>query len=274
MAEPLRGGGREGGEGSPAQERATGVPVRVRGLALEYGSAKVLSGVQLDAAPGEITAVMGVSGSGKTSLLKCMAGLARPTAGEIWIGEVNIASMRETDLNVERRRVGMVFQYAALFDSMTVYDNVAFGLRHQRRLPEARIRARVTELLASVGLEGTERMMPAQLSGGMRKRVGLARALATDPQVLFYDEPTSGLDPIVAGIIDSLIVRVRDSFGVTSVVVSHDIASILRTCDRVAMLHEGRIVASGTAGEIRESGDPYVRQFLDGNPEGPIGVAG
>jgi phospholipid/cholesterol/gamma-HCH transport system ATP-binding protein len=232
----------------------------------------VLDGVDLEAPAGEITAVMGVSGSGKTSLLKCMAGLARPNSGEIWIGETNIAPLRESELNRERRRIGMVFQYAALFDSMTVYDNVAFGLRHQQRLPEAQVRARVRELLASVGLEQTERAMPAELSGGMRKRVGLARALATGPEVLFYDEPTSGLDPVVTGVIDSLIVRVRDQFGVTSVVVSHDIGSILRTCDHVAMLHEGRIAAFGTAEEIRTSEEPLVRQFLDGRPEGPIRV--
>lgn len=249
-----------------------GVPVRVKDLRLQVREKEILRGIDLEAPAGEITAVMGVSGSGKTSALKCMAGLTRPTSGEIWIGKTNIAPLNEGDLNRERRRIGMVFQYAALFDSMNVYDNVAFGMRHQRRVPERQVRERVRQLLASVGLEHTERQMPSELSGGMRKRVGLARALATDPEVLFYDEPTSGLDPIVAGVIDSLIVSVREQFGVTSVVVSHDIASILRTCDRIAMLHEGRIVAYGTAAEIRASEDPKVRQFLDGRPDGPITV--
>jgi phospholipid/cholesterol/gamma-HCH transport system ATP-binding protein len=259
--------------GEPAAARG-GLPVRVRGVDYRVDAKQILQAVDLDAPAGEITAVMGVSGSGKTTLLKCMAGLLRPTAGEIRIGETNIAPLGETELNRERRRIGMVFQYAALFDSMNVFDNIAFGMRHQLHLSEARIRDRVTELLASVGLEKTERLLPAELSGGMRKRVGLARALATEPQVLFYDEPTSGLDPVVAAMIDALIVRVRDTLGVTSVVVSHDIASIFRTCDRVAMLHEGRVWSVGRADEIRRSEDSLIRQFIDGKPEGPIQVHG
>jgi phospholipid/cholesterol/gamma-HCH transport system ATP-binding protein len=251
-----------------------GTSVRVRSVAFEAGGRPILSGVDLEARPAEVTAVIGVSGSGKTTLLKCMAGLLRPAAGEIWVGERDLARLREEDLNRERRRIGMVFQYAALFDSMSVHDNVAFGLRHQRRLGERAIRETVARQLAAVGLEGIERMMPAELSGGMRKRVGLARALAVDPEVLFYDEPTSGLDPVVAGVIDDLILRVRDRLGVTSVLVSHDITSTLRIADQVAMLHDGRIIAQGTAREIQRSDNPVVRQFLSGDPHGPIRVVG
>src|ERR1051326_1950660 len=178
----------------------------------------ILGGVSLEIAPREIMAVMGMSGGGKTTFLKCCAGLTRPTAGEIYIGDTEIVRLSESQLNSVRRRIGMVFQYAALFDSMTVFENMAFGLRHNSDLSEAEIRKVVEEKLDAVGMAGTERLMPAELSGGMRKRIGLARALATNPEVLFYDEPTSGLDPVVATIIDELIVRVRDTLGVTSVV--------------------------------------------------------
>ncbi len=248
----------------------SGVSIQVRGLEFEAAGREILRGVDLEAAAGEITAVMGVSGSGKTTLLKCLAGLVRPTGGKIRIGDTEIAGMRESQLNWERRRIGMVFQYAALFDSLTVYDNVAFGPRHQLRMREREIRPLVRERLAAVGLEETEGLMPSELSGGMRKRVGLARALATNPEALFYDEPTSGLDPIVARLIDRLLVRVRDTVGVTSVVVSHDIPSIMRTADRIAMLHEGRIRAFGTPADLSASDDPVVRQFMEGDPEGPI----
>jgi phospholipid/cholesterol/gamma-HCH transport system ATP-binding protein len=231
----------------------------------------ILEGVDLEAPAGAITAVIGVSGSGKTTLLKCLAGLVRPTSGEIRIGEREIGGLAEEALNRERRRIGMVFQYAALFDSMNVFDNVSFGPRQHRRPRAADLRELVRERLASVGLED---LMPAELSGGMRKRVGLARALAMDPEVLLYDEPTSGLDPIVAGMINRLIVQVRDRFGVTSVMVSHDIASTFGIADRVAMLDAGRIVAFGTPEEIQASEDPAVRQFLEGSPDGPVRVGG
>ena len=246
----------------------------VRGLRYEIGGHTILDGVSLEIAPREIMAVMGMSGGGKTTFLKCCAGLARPTAGEIYIGETEIVHLNESQLNSVRRRIGMVFQYAALFDSMNVYDNVAFGLRRNSHLSEAEIRRVVEEKLDAVGMGGTERQMPAELSGGMRKRIGLARALATNPEVLFYDEPTSGLDPIVATVIDELIMRVRDALGVTSVVVSHTIASIFRISDRVAMLYSGRFEAVGTPDQIRQSSDPVVRQFIEGQSEGPIQVIG
>jgi len=248
-------------------------PVSVRGLGYEIAGHVILDGVSLEIAPREIMAVMGMSGGGKTTFLKCCAGLTRPTAGEVYIGETEIAHLTESRLNTVRRRIGMVFQYAALFDSMDVYDNVAFGLRYNSHLSEAEIHKVVEEKLEAVGMVGAERLMPAELSGGMRKRIGLARALATNPEVLFYDEPTSGLDPIVASVIDELIVRVRDTLGVTSVVVSHTIASIFRIADRVAMLYGGRFAAVGTPEEIRQSDDPVVRQFIEGRSKGPIHVA-
>jgi phospholipid/cholesterol/gamma-HCH transport system ATP-binding protein len=250
-----------------------GARVRVRDLRYAVRGREVLSGVDLEVEPGEIVAIMGLSGGGKTTLLKCMGTLLRPTSGEIAIGGVDVARLSESDLYPVRRRIGMVFQYAALFDSLTVYENVAFGLRHHGERDEERIRRVVEEKLAAVGMEGVERHLPAELSGGMRKRVGLARALATSPEVLLYDEPTSGLDPIVATLIDQLIVSVRDRLQVTSIVVSHTIASIFAIADRVAMLHEGRLIAVGTVDEIRNSADSRVRQFVEGRAEGPIQVA-
>jgi phospholipid/cholesterol/gamma-HCH transport system ATP-binding protein len=238
----------------------------------EIAGRTILDGVGLEIAPREIMAVMGLSGGGKTTFLKCCAGLTRPTAGEIYIGETEIAHLGESQLNSVRRRIGMVFQYAALFDSLSVYENVAFGLRHHSDLTEAEIRRVVEEKLEAVGMVGSERLMPAELSGGMRKRIGLARALAPNPEVLFYDEPTSGLDPVVATLIDELIVQVRDALGVTSVVVSHTIPSIFRISDRIAMLYGGRFIAVGTPDEIRQSSDPVVRQFIEGRSEGPIHV--
>lgn len=250
------------------------VGVSVRELEFGVGERSILRGVNLEVAPGEVVAIMGISGGGKTSLLKCMAGLQRPTAGTIRIGEVEITGLDEARLNDQRRRMGMVFQYAALFDSLTVFENVVFGLRYHGGHRESALRDAARERLAAVGLEGTESLYPAQLSGGMRKRVGLARALATDPEVVFYDEPTSGLDPVVARVIDDLILSVRDRLGVTSVIVSHDVPSILRTSDRVAMLHEGRIIEYAPPQAVRESGNAVVRQFLEGRAEGPIQIVG
>jgi phospholipid/cholesterol/gamma-HCH transport system ATP-binding protein len=247
-------------------------PVTVRGLRYEIAGRTILDGVDLAIHDREVMAVMGLSGGGKTTFLKCCAGLVRPTGGEIFIGDTEIARLGESQLNSVRRRIGMVFQYAALFDSMNVYENVAFGLRHHSDLTEAEIRRVVEEKLEAVGMVGSERLMPAELSGGMRKRVGMARALATNPEVLFYDEPTSGLDPVVATLIDELIVHVRDTLGVTSVVVSHTISSIFRISDRIAMLYGGRFLAVGTPDEIRQNNDPVVRQFIEGRSEGPIHV--
>jgi phospholipid/cholesterol/gamma-HCH transport system ATP-binding protein len=247
-------------------------PVRVHELQFAVPGRMILDHLSLDIGAGEIMAVMGMSGGGKTTFLKCCAGLTRPTAGEIYIGETEIAGLSESQLNTVRRRLGMVFQYAALFDSMNVYENVAFGLRHHSDLSEAEIRQVVAEKMEAVGMGGTERLFPAELSGGMRKRIGMARALAVNPEVLLYDEPTSGLDPVVATLIDELIVHVRDTLGVTSVVVSHTIPSIFRIADRIAMLYDGRFEAVGTPEEMRNSSNEVVRQFIEGRSDGPIQV--
>jgi len=185
---------------------------------------------------------------------------------------VELTRLTEAQLNEQRRQLGMVFQYAALFDSMTVFENVIFGLKFHGGHSAQELRDTARERLAAVGLEGTEDLLPAQLSGGMRKRVGLARALAMSPHVVFYDEPTSGLDPIVARVIDDLIVSVRDRLGVTSVVVSHDVPNVLRTSDRVAVLHDGHIIAYETPDGIRNSSNAAVRQLIEGRADGPIQI--
>ena len=247
--------------------------IDVRDLRFQAGGKQILKGVSLHVMPGEIVCIMGMSGSGKTTTLHCIGGLTRPTSGEIWIGDAQTVGMTEDELNHVRERMGMVFQYAALFDSLTVFENVAFGLRRRRRLPEDEIRSLVAEKLAVVGLPGTEALYPSQLSGGMAKRVGLARALALSPPVLLYDEPTSGLDPVVASVVDELIMQMRDKLGVTSVVVSHNITSIFRISDRIAMVHDGHILIEGTPQEVQSSPDPVVQQFIQGRSHGPIEVA-
>jgi phospholipid/cholesterol/gamma-HCH transport system ATP-binding protein len=205
---------------------------------------------------------MGASGSGKTTLLKCLCGLVKPTAGEVWVEGVNIAPLSERERMPLRLRLGIVFQYAALFDYLTVFQNVAFGLERHRRLSKAQIREIVRERLAWVGLEGVEDLYPSQLSGGMRKRVGLARALAIDPHIVLFDEPTSGLDPVNAYQIDRLITRLNRELGLTAVVVSHDVVSLMRTTHRIVMLEAGRIIADGTPDAIRTSDHPQVQAFL------------
>lgn len=258
--------------GSPAEETRAHVGIEICELCFQRGTKQILTDITLKVEPGEILCVMGMSGCGKTTLLHCIGGLTRPTSGEVWIGDNQIVGMREDALNSVRERMGMVFQYAALFDSLSVYENVAFGLRHRRRIPEEQTRTTVAEKLALVGLPSTETLMPSQLSGGMAKRVGLARAIALAPEVLLYDEPTSGLDPVVASVVDELIMDMRDKLGVTSIVVSHNLPSVWRISDKVAMLHEGRLLAFGTPDEVKASADPVVQQFVQGLSHGPIAV--
>lgn len=239
---------------------------------LEYGieEKSILHDVNLRVQRGETVSVMGVSGSGKTTLLKIMAGLIRPISGQVYIDLSDITRLSEEELNRVRHRLGVVFQYGALFDSLTVYENVAFALMRHTHLSKAEIDDIVEEKLGLVGLPGTQRLMPSQLSGGMQKRVGLARAIAMSPEVLLYDEPTSGLDPVMTTVIDDLIMGMRDRLGVTSVIVSHALPSIFRISDRIAMLHEGTIIAYGSPDEIRGSSDARVQQFIRGKSEGPI----
>ncbi|MCE5198090.1 ABC transporter ATP-binding protein [bacterium] len=244
----------------------------VKQLSYRVPSGSILRRIDLHVRKGETMAVMGMSGAGKSTLLKCIAGLLRPTGGQLLIDGIDIARMRESQLDNIRRRIGMVFQYAALFDSLTVFENVAFGLRRHTRMTESEITDVVMARLAMVGLAHTESKMPSEMSGGMQKRVGLARALAMNPEILLYDEPTAGLDPITAATIAELIIKARDELGVTSVLVSHDIQSIMSVSSRVAMIHKGRIIASGTTEEMQNCEDATVKQFMRGETQGPIHV--
>jgi phospholipid/cholesterol/gamma-HCH transport system ATP-binding protein len=244
--------------------------IRVRGLRKRLGAKQVLDGVDLDIEKGETVVIMGRSGSGKSVLLKHLIGLMVPDEGSIEVEDEEIVGMRERDLDAVRRRFGMLFQSAALFDSLTVGDNVALGLREHLRLPAQEVHARVAQRLEWVGLAAAEGMKPASLSGGMRKRVGLARALAMDPQYILYDEPTTGLDPITADAIDQLIRGLQKRLGVTSIVVTHDMTSAYKVADRMVMLYEGKIVFSGTPQETRSTSNAVVRQFVEGSSTGPI----
>jgi phospholipid/cholesterol/gamma-HCH transport system ATP-binding protein len=245
--------------------------VTVENLTYVAGGREILRNASLSVPEGQVLALMGMSGMGKSTMLKCIAGLVKPASGRIWIGDTDIAPLSERSLLEIRRRLGMVFQYAALFDSLNVYDNVAFGLAQRRpKPPKKEIDRIVRDMLQMVGMDGTQSQFPSELSGGMQKRVGLARALALEPEILLYDEPTSGLDPIIAASIDELILGMKDRLGVTSVVVSHSMESIWRTADQVAMIHEGRIIAQGSADEIRNTEDPAVRQFIEGRTDGPL----
>ncbi|MHB9038561.1 MAG: ABC transporter ATP-binding protein [Armatimonadota bacterium] len=246
--------------------------ITAKQLSYRVSGGSILRRVDLHVRKGETMAVMGMSGAGKSTLLKCMGGLLRPTGGELFVDGVDIARMSESQLDTVRGRIGMVFQYAALFDSLTVHDNVAFGLRRHTRKSEQEITELVRQRLAMVGLAGTEYKVPSELSGGMQKRVGLARALAMDPDIVLYDEPTTGLDPITAATIAELIIKARDELGVTSVLVTHDIQSITRVASRIAMIHRGRIIASGTVEEMEQCDDATVKQFMKGETKGPIQV--
>jgi phospholipid/cholesterol/gamma-HCH transport system ATP-binding protein len=246
--------------------------IRIRDLHKQLGHKRVLAGVDLEIATGETVVVMGRSGGGKSVLLKHIIGLMTPDRGSIEIDGEEIVGLKEKELGEIRRRFGMLFQGAALFDSLTVGHNVGLALREHLRWHGQPIRDRVRERLEWVGLKDVENMKPASLSGGMRKRVGLARAIVMDPRFILYDEPTTGLDPIMADVIDQLVRSLQKRMGVTSVVVTHDMKSAFKVADRVAMLHEGRIVFTGTPDETRNTTDPLVRQFVEGTSEGPIQV--
>jgi phospholipid/cholesterol/gamma-HCH transport system ATP-binding protein len=241
--------------------------IEMRGLRKAFDGMVVLDGFDLDVPEGEVVSVIGASGSGKSTALKTIIGLVRPDAGDVWVDGVHVQELELDDLYDLRRRVGYVFQFAALFDSMTLGENVAMGLRRLPDIGEEDIRARVSEALRRVGLEGQGDKLPSELSGGMQKRAGVARAIAVEPRYLLYDEPTTGLDPVTVTMVDRLILRMRDELGVTSLVITHDMDSAYRISDRIAMLHQGRIRTVGSAEDIRSSEDPVVRGFVEGRPE-------
>jgi phospholipid/cholesterol/gamma-HCH transport system ATP-binding protein len=238
--------------------------IETRQLKKSFDTQLVLDGVDLRIESGESVAIIGRSGGGKSVLLKHLIALLQPDSGDVLINGESIVRMNERQLLRIREKFGMVFQSAALFDSMTVAENVAFPLIRKKKFTPGEIEQRVTAALEMVDLPGTQKKNPAELSGGMRKRVGLARAIVYEPQILLYDEPTTGLDPIVADSIDKLIIRVRDQLKVTSVVVTHDMRTARRVGNRVLMLHEGKIYANATPEELFASQDPVVRQFIDG----------
>jgi phospholipid/cholesterol/gamma-HCH transport system ATP-binding protein len=238
--------------------------IEVRNLQKSFGGQKILDGVNLRIETGESAVIIGRSGGGKSVLLKHIIGLVKPDAGEVLIDGENIEPMNERELLRVRSKFGMLFQSAALFDSMTVAENVAFAFRRNQRISQKEIDCKVAEALDVVDLPGIQNKKPSELSGGMRKRVGLARAIVYQPQIVLYDEPTTGLDPIVSDSIDHLILRVRDRYKVTTVVVTHDMRSARRVGQRILMLHDKRIHAAGTPEEIFNSRDPIVRRFIEG----------
>ncbi len=244
-----------------------GVAVELRGVYKTFEGHRVLEGVDLAVRPGESLTIMGGSGTGKSVLLRLVIGLLKPDAGHILLEGQDIVLLRERELLRVRRKVGMVFQGSALFDSLSVGENVAYALREHTALDEAAIRARVREVLDLVGLEAVEDMDPAELSGGMRKRVAVARAIALPPRILLYDEPTTGLDPSNVEKVNELILDLKGKLGVTSVVVTHDMPSALKVSDRLALLHEGRIAAVGTPEEVQATHDSLIRDFMTGRVE-------
>ena len=241
--------------------------IAVRSLAKKIGREEILRGVDLEVCTGETVAIIGRSGAGKSVLLKHIVGLMQPDDGEIWIDGENIIGMNERQLGAVRQKVGILFQGGALFDSMTVEDNIAFPLREAGERDPKVLHAKVQEMLEVMEMEGAENKMPVSLSGGMKKRVGLARSIVRRPSCVLYDEPTSGLDPVVADSINRLIRRLRRRFGMTSIVVTHDMKSAFDVANRIAYLHEGRIYFHGTASELQQSSDPLIQDFLMGRSE-------
>jgi phospholipid/cholesterol/gamma-HCH transport system ATP-binding protein len=252
------------------ESRGSGPIVRVRGLRYRANRREIFAGVDLDFPRGAVTAVMGPSGSGKTTLLRLITGQARPDAGSVEFDGRDVASLPRGELFRIRRRMGMLFQNGALLTDLDVYENIAFPLREHTRLPERLVRHVVLTKLQAVGLRGAARLMPSELSGGMARRVALARAIALDPELLIYDEPFVGLDPISLGVVLRLIRRLNDTLGVTSIVVSHDVREITAVADYCHLLSDGRIIASGPPAAVAGSSSEDVRQFMHGLPDGPV----
>lgn len=251
-------------------KKAKKAMISIRGLVQEFDGRRVLDEVNLDIYEGETLFVMGGSGCGKSTFLRAVVGLYKPTAGTISYDGKNMLELSDDDLNAVKKKIGILFQGAALFNSMSVGENIALPLKEHTRLAPRIIDIITKVKLELVGLTGFEHLLPSQISGGMKKRVGLARAIALDPRVVFYDEPGAGLDPITASVIDKLIMDLTKKLGITSVVVTHEMTSAFRIADRMIMFHQGRIIEEGTPQEIRVSKNPYVQQFINGSFEGPI----
>lgn len=244
--------------------------VDIRNLHFAYGSRPILKGIDMTARRGQVIAIMGNSGCGKTTLLRLIGGAIRPTLGSLTVDGRNIGELDQAGLYQLRRRMGMLFQFGALFTDMSVFDNVAFQLREHTDLSEDMIRDLVMMKLNAVGLRGAQELMPSELSGGMARRVALARAIALDPMLILYDEPFAGLDPISLGVIGNLIRRLTDVLGLTSIVVTHDVQESLKIVDHVYFISEGEVEAHGTPAEIKASGLPFVHQFVHGQEDGPV----
>jgi phospholipid/cholesterol/gamma-HCH transport system ATP-binding protein len=239
-----------------------------------FGKKHVLRGVSLKVEKGESMVVIGGSGSGKSVLIKHIIGILKPDEGAVLIEAVDIAKLKENELYEVRKKFGMLFQGAALFDSLSVWENVSFALMRQNKITEKEAKTIATEKLRMVGLVGVEDLMPSELSGGMKKRVSLARAIAHEPEILLYDEPTTGLDPIMADAINELIIEMKQHLSVTSVAITHDMNSAYKIADRIAMLYEGRIIEAGTPDEIKNTKNAIVKQFITGSAVGPIKIEG
>ncbi|MBA7643751.1 putative ribonucleotide transport ATP-binding protein mkl [subsurface metagenome] len=244
--------------------------IRIKGLWKSFGDNKVLKGVNLDIETGETIVVIGQSGCGKSVLMKTIVGLLIPDDGEIEIENVSLRNISRKELLEIRKKIGMVFQSSALFDSFSVWENVGLGLIEHSKMSQDEIMRIAREKLKLVGLSDVEDMYPAELSGGMKKRVGIARAIAMNPQFVLYDEPTTGLDPIIADRINNLIIELQKELNITTVAVTHDIISAYKIADRIAMLYDGEIIFDGTPKEVQNTDNPYVQQFIKGEGEGPI----
>lgn len=239
-----------------------------------FGANKVLQGLNLEVEKGESRVVIGGSGSGKSVILKHIIGLLKPDKGDVFIEGVNITNLKESELYEVRKKFGMLFQMAALFDSMNIWENVGFALTRQKNMKLKDVKEIAIEKLRMVGLVGVENLSPAELSGGMKKRVGLARAIAHEPEILLYDEPTTGLDPITADAINDLIVEMKERLSVTSVAITHDMQSAYKIADRISMLYQGKIIETGSPYEIKNTENAIVKQFITGSAAGPIKVEG
>ena len=255
---------------SVAAAARTEIAVELDDVTFGYDERPVLTGISMKIARGNVVAIMGGSGCGKTTMLRLIGGQLKPQSGRVLVAGQSVPDLDNDALYALRRRFGMLFQFGALFTDMSVYENVAFALREHTDLPEELVRDLVLMKLQAVGLRGAAHLMPSELSGGMARRVALARAVALDPMLVMYDEPFAGLDPISLGVVGQMIRRLNDALGITSVVVTHDVYESLKIVDYMYFVSEGRIIAQGTAEEVRASADSFVRQFVDGAPDGPV----